>query len=96
MIQWSNLTRFINRRIFHYIVLLSSSDRSAPYNAIVDGSRLDIEINGLDHSQRYHMEVFGVDALGYCHKALEVNATTKNGRAIPYELGSFRYSFGWP
>ena len=55
-----------------------------------------MEINGLDHSQRYHMEVFGVDALGYCHKALEVNATTKNGRAIPYELGSFRYSFGWP
>ena len=42
------------------------------------------------------MEVFGVDTLGYCHKALEVNATTKNGRAKPYELGSFCYSFVWP
>ena len=43
------------------------------------------------------MEVFGVDALGYCYKTLEVNATTKNGRAIPYELRFFlRYAYGWP
>ena len=39
------------------------------------------------------MEVFGVDALGYCYKTLEVNATTKKGKAIRYELRSFRYSF---
>ena len=42
------------------------------------------------------MEVFGVDTLGYCYKTLEVNATTKKGKAIRYELRSFRYSFGWP
>ena len=35
------------------------------------------------------MEVFGVDALGYSYKTLEVNATTKNGKAIRYELRSF-------
>ena len=30
-----------------------------------------------------------MDALGYCYKTLEVNATTKNGRVIPYELRFF-------
>ena len=89
LIQWNNLTSFINRELLHYIVFLSSSDGSAPYYANVDGSRLDIEIYGLDHSQRYHMEVFGVDALGYCYKTLELNATTKKGKAIRYELRSF-------
>ncbi|XP_022786238.1 uncharacterized protein LOC111326491 isoform X2 [Stylophora pistillata] len=78
LVQWSNLTSLINQEILHYIIILSRTNGNAPYHVLVDGGRLDMEIGELEHSQMYHMKVFGVDALGYCYKTLEVNATMKN------------------
>ncbi|PFX28263.1 Transmembrane protease serine 5 [Stylophora pistillata] len=78
-IQWNNLSSLINQEILHYIIyLLPRTKGNPPHHVLVDGGRLNMEIDGLEHSQMYHMTVFGVDALGYCYKTFEVNATMKN------------------
>ena len=82
LIQWANLTSLLNRQVLHYVILLNKTNMNAMAFEATDGSRLNTEIGGLDHSTNYRVTVFGVDEQGRPYKTLEVNATTRNSKNV--------------
>ncbi|KAL9953476.1 hypothetical protein ACROYT_G040898 [Oculina patagonica] len=77
LIRWTNLTSLLNRQVLHYIIFLNKADGNALAHKITDGKILSTEIDGLQQSTTYRVQVFGVDELGRPYKTLEVNAETE-------------------
>lgn len=81
-IKWTNLTSLLNHLVRHYIIRLNRTNASAVAHEIADGNKLKTEIDGLQHSTKYRVEVFGVDDLGRTYKTLEATARTKNSKEV--------------
>ncbi|XP_078349649.1 uncharacterized protein LOC144634540 isoform X2 [Oculina patagonica] len=77
LIQWTNLKSILNRQVLYYIILLNKTDGNALDHKIIDGKRLSTEIDEIQHSTTYGVQVFGVDELGRPYRNLEVIAKTK-------------------
>ncbi len=77
LIQWTNLTSLLKRQVHHYIIFLNKTEGDSLAYAITDGKRLNTEIDGLQHSTTYIVQVFGVDELRRSYRALEVVAETE-------------------
>ncbi len=77
LIQWTNLTSLLNRQVHYYITFLNRTDGNALAHKSTDGKILSAEIDDLQHSTTYRVELFGVDELCRPYRNLEMMATTK-------------------
>ena len=90
-ITWTNLTSLLNRQVRHYMLFLNKTKQNVLGHRITLGNQLSAKFQGVIHSAKYTVEVFGVDELGQSYRTLAVNTTTKSSKKKTYNFLLFAW-----
>ena len=94
-ISWRNLSKVLDKRILHYIVVIKSANGTIMNGNIRSEQTLSDVFSGLSIYTEYRLGVVGVDERGAAYKLHELTAWTDESGKLPKMRSTTVFHTNW-